>query len=34
VISWKTYLPAYSAPYSVPISTFSLRIMISPVSLL
>jgi hypothetical protein len=27
VSSWKTYLPAYSAPYSGLISTFSLRIL-------
>src|SRR3972149_12283226 len=27
VSSWKAYLPGYSAPYSVPISTFSLRIL-------
>jgi hypothetical protein len=27
VSSWKTYLPAYSSPYSMPISTVSLRIL-------
>src|SRR3972149_5773962 len=27
VSSWKTYLPAYSLPYSVPSSTVSLRIL-------